>query len=84
MVAVMTESNNINLFEEVFGPVCLNIDNLSKYPEEVQKALCKDIPMSEKLLKKCIETAFSIGDSENIIFIIATYIESLENEKFSR
>lgn len=62
-----------------FAALFYHFANLSKYSEEECKALFRKVPMTKEVFDKCIETAFSIFDFENIKYLKEKYPEFAEN-----
>lgn len=54
-------------------------ENLSSYTGEERNAMQNIIPMTKEIFDKCIETAFSIFDFENIKYLKEKYPEFAEN-----
>ena len=54
-------------------------ENLSSYTGEERNAMQNIIPMTKENFDKCIETAFSIFDFENIKYLKEKYPEFAEN-----
>ena len=54
-------------------------ENLSSYTGEERNAMQNIILMTKEIFDKCIETAFSIFDFENIKYLKEKYPEFAEN-----
>ena len=54
-------------------------ENLSSYTGEERNAMQNIIPMTKEIFDKCIETAYSIFDFENIKYLKEKYPEFAEN-----
>ena len=62
-----------------FAALFYHAANLSKYSKEEYDAIYQGKPMTQKIFDKCIETAFSIFDFENIKYLAEKYPEFAEN-----
>ncbi|MBQ6878516.1 MAG: hypothetical protein IJO22_09000 [Oscillospiraceae bacterium] len=62
-----------------FAALFYHAANLSKYSKEEYDAIYQGKPMTQKIFDKCIETAFSIFDFENIKYLTEKYPEFAEN-----
>ena len=61
-----------------FAALFYHFSNLSKYSEEEIEAMYGKIPMTAEIFEKCIATALSIYDFENIEFLREKFPEFAE------
>ncbi|MBE6892963.1 MAG: hypothetical protein E7482_02990 [Ruminococcaceae bacterium] len=65
-----------------FAGLFYHAANLSKYSEEEFNALFQHAQMSQEIFDRCIKTAISIFDFENIKYLKEKYPEFAENCTF--